>query len=69
MHFQITDCFLCYDHFNIHSFAIEMFKVSNNIALTIIDYILTRSDHTVKPLYNGHHRDQKSVHYKEASVR
>ena len=27
-------------HFNIHSFAIEMLKVTNNIALTIFDFLI-----------------------------
>ena len=38
--------FFTLHHFNIYSHTIEMFKVNKNIAVTIFDYILTRSYHS-----------------------
>ena len=66
------NCFTVY-HFNIHSLATEMFKVTNNRAMGIIDDLLTRYYHNLKMcpksffLFQVHcsfvHNSQNSVQY------
>ena len=57
-------------HFNIQSHALEMLKISNNIAITIFDYLFTRSYHSynlssktnfVVPGIRTVHNGQKSL--------
>ena len=64
------------DHFNIQSLAIEMFKVINNIAATVIDdlfttylsYNLRSKSKFVVPSVRTVHNDQYSIQYYRALI-